>query len=101
MKRFMALEKLSRLHEGYRKAFIVEGRNLLLFQHDGHIHLILNECPHAGARLDRATLRGNAIVCPWHGMAFDLGSGHAASCGLTLVKYPVAYHAQDVGIYLE
>jgi nitrite reductase/ring-hydroxylating ferredoxin subunit len=99
--RFVALEKQHRLHDGYRRALAVEGRNLLLFQHDGQIHIIDNYCPHAGAKLDNASICGNELRCPWHGIAFDIHTGRAVTCGLELVKYPPAYEEQSVGILLD
>ncbi|HQQ63713.1 MAG TPA: Rieske (2Fe-2S) protein [Pseudomonadales bacterium] len=98
--RFIALEKLHRLHDGFRAAVSVEGRNLLLLQDDGQIHIIDNYCPHAGARLDRASIRGGEILCPWHGMAFRLDSGKGTTCGLELVKYNPVFEGQQVGILL-
>ncbi len=99
--RFFPLEKLHRLHDGYRRALVIEGRNLLLFQHDGQIHIIDNYCPHAGARLERASISGCELRCPWHGIAFDINTGQAASCGLALIKYPPVYREQSVGIELQ
>jgi len=32
-------------------------------------------CSHAGGPLDKGTLDGDTIVCPWHGSAFRLGDG--------------------------
>lgn len=98
--RFVALEKLHRLHDGFRVAVNVEGRNLLLLQDDGQIHIIDNYCPHAGARLDRASIRCGEIVCPWHGIAFDIASGKAVTCGLELVKYQPVIEGKQVGILL-
>lgn len=99
--RFVALEKLHRLHDGFRAALTIEGRNLLLFQHDGQIHIIDNVCPHAGARMDNASIRGQQIVCPWHGIAFDIRTGQAVTCGLALVKYPPVVEGQQIGILLD
>ena len=98
---FLALEKMHRLHDGYRKAFTAGGRNLLLFQSDGQIHIIENFCPHAGARFDKGSIRNGKIFCPWHGMAFDVDTGRSDACGLILTKYAPAYEAQSVGIYVE
>lgn len=99
--RFLALEKMHRLHDGYRRTILIEGRNLLLFQHDGQIHIIDNHCPHAGAPLEKAAIRAGQLRCPWHGMAFDLVSGRAMTCGLELVKYSPAFERQNVGIFVE
>jgi 3-phenylpropionate/trans-cinnamate dioxygenase ferredoxin subunit len=99
--RFIALEKLHRLHDGFRVAISVEGRNLLLLQDEGQIHILDNYCPHAGARLERASVRDGDILCPWHGMAFNLLTGKGATCGLELVKYQPVFEGQQVGILLE
>jgi 3-phenylpropionate/trans-cinnamate dioxygenase ferredoxin subunit len=98
--RFRALEKLHRMHDGYRNAITLEGRNLLLFQHNGQIHIIDNNCPHAGARLDKSSISGNELRCPWHGIAFNIHSGDAVTCGLKLVKYEPVYEQQSVGIVI-
>lgn len=99
--RFIELEKLHRLHDGYRQTHMLEGRNLLLFQHDGQIHIIDNSCPHAGASLAKASISGCELRCPWHGIAFDLKSGRAATCGLSLVKYQPVFEQQSIGILVE
>ncbi len=100
--RFLELEKLHRLHDGYRRAIMLEGRNLLLFQHDGQIHVIDNACPHAGASLARASITGSELRCPWHGIAFDIQSGKAASsCGLALRKYSPVVERQSIGILVD
>jgi 3-phenylpropionate/trans-cinnamate dioxygenase ferredoxin subunit len=98
--RFIALEKLHRMHNGYRRAVMVEGRNLLLFQHDDQIHIIDNVCPHAGAPMEKASIWDGQLVCPWHGMAFDIKTGCAATCGLKLTKHQPAFEQQSVGILI-
>lgn len=95
---FLALDRVNRMHDGYRRAINLAGRNLLLFQHDGQIHIIDNYCPHAGARFDKASIAGNELRCPWHGIAFNLDSGKAMTCGMTLVKYTPVYQGNSVGI---
>ena len=99
--RFLALEKQHRMHDGYRRVIALEGRNLLLFQHNGQIHIIDNACPHAGANLDRGSIHGNELRCPWHGIAFNIQSGEAVTCGLKLVKYEPVYEQQSIGIFVE
>ncbi|HRG50762.1 MAG: Rieske (2Fe-2S) protein [Cellvibrionales bacterium] len=99
--RFIALEKLHRMHDGYKRAVMVDGRNLLLFQCDDQIHIVDNTCPHAGAALDRGSIRSGQLICPWHGIAFDVRTGQAATCGLQLVKYTPAFEQQSVGILVD
>jgi|GEM_PF-5219833 len=43
---FVPLEKLGRLHDGYKKVFKVDRHNLLLMQLEGKVYLIENRCPH-------------------------------------------------------
>lgn len=99
--RFVALEKMHRLYDGYQAAVTVEGRNLLLFQHDGQIHIIDNSCPHAEAKLDRATIDMGVLCCPWHGICFDVRTGKALAQDMQLVKYPVCFEGPDVGLMFD
>lgn len=99
--RFLPLEIRHRMRDGYRRAFAIEGRNLLLFQHDDQIHIIENVCPHAGASFERGSILGDEIRCPWHGIAFNIHSGEAVTCGLKLVKYSPAYEHYHVGILID
>ncbi|ARU61960.1 hypothetical protein CBW65_13770 [Tumebacillus avium] len=41
---------------------------------EGVAHALHNQCPHRGARLSQGKLRGDCVVCPFHGWVFD-GSG--------------------------
>jgi len=99
--RFIALEKKHRLHDGYRAAVSAEGRNLLLFQDDGQIHIIDNRCPHADAKLDKASIREGVLRCPWHGICFDVHSGRGLAHDMQLVKYLVCHQGPEVGILLD
>lgn len=99
--RFVALEKVHQIHDGYRRVIALDGRNLLLLHHDNQIHIIENYCPHAGARFDNASIIGGRLRCPWHGMTFDISSGKAETCGLELIKYQPVYEQQSVGIIVE
>lgn len=37
---------------------------------------IRNLCTHAYVSFGHATLRGSKITCPWHGLSFDVHTGH-------------------------
>lgn len=99
--RFCRLEVLSSLHDGYRKVCRIAGRELLLLQADGQIHLIENRCPHQGFPLHRASLQGDTIRCPKHGLTFSLASGACttpgASCGGLIQVQPV-YEGNAIGM---
>lgn len=100
---FYALEKLINLHDGYKKAFKVAGRDLLLVQENGKAYLIKNSCPHMGVMLTSATLHPEgSIRCKAHGIEFQLESGRAvgplANTLECLYKYEIAYDGPNLGV---
>lgn len=102
---FVALEQLSRLSDGYQKAFSVKGKEVLLCQLEGQVFLIENTCPHMGVPLTKATqLPGKQLRCQAHGIAFDLPSGKAtgplADTLECIKKIPLVYEGTQVGVDL-
>ena len=55
----------------------VDGRELLLCHTAEGIFAVDNLCTHAEARLCEGKLKGNRILCPLHGAAFDVRDGSA------------------------
>jgi len=103
---FFPLEQLSRLHDGYQRAFDVSGRHLLLCQVDGVSYLLENRCPHMDVPLTHAEqLPASKLRCRAHGIEFDLITGNA--CGplagtlACLKKFPLAYEGTQVGVDLN
>ena len=100
---FYPLEKLFNLRDGYKRAFVVAGKNLLLIQLDGQPVIIENSCPHMGISLTNAVLLpDNGIRCNAHGIEFDLQSGRAigplANTLECLKKYSVVYEGNMLGV---
>lgn len=52
-----------------------EGRQVLLYRHDGQLHALDNVCSHAGGLLSRGTAAGLVVTCPLHGSRFGLEDG--------------------------
>lgn len=46
---------------------------------DGELFAIHDQCTHAGVPLSNGPLDGYQLICPWHGAAFDVRSGHPTS----------------------
>lgn len=68
-----ALDASRRL--GERPSFFwVAGRELVVWRAAGALRIAPNECPHMGAPLCEGQVRGERLVCPWHGL--ELGSRH-------------------------
>ena len=99
---FYPLEKLLNLYDGYRQAFSVAGQSLLLVQENNRRVLIHNRCPHQNAPLTQATIVGEKIRCPHHGIQFDLISGQSdtSACPNGLEFLPLAYDGNTVGVDL-
>jgi len=53
-----------------RKArhFRIMGRDLVAWRAGSETVVTPEACPHMGASLDGAMVRGDAVVCPWHGL---------------------------------
>ncbi len=102
---FFPLEQLSRMSDGYQKAFSAGGKDLLLCQLDGQVFIIENSCPHMGVPLTPATqLPKRQLRCQAHGIAFDLTSGKAlgplAGTLDCLKKFQVVHEGTQVGVDL-
>jgi nitrite reductase/ring-hydroxylating ferredoxin subunit len=63
------------------------------------VHALRETCSHAAGPLSAGELRGDSIVCPWHGSVFDLRSG-AVKHGPATTRQ-VAYEARISGDQVE
>jgi len=52
-----------------------EGRQILLYRHEGILYAIDNICSHAGGLLSRGTVADLTVTCPLHGSRFALADG--------------------------
>ncbi|MDR3035390.1 MAG: Rieske 2Fe-2S domain-containing protein, partial [Kitasatospora sp.] len=52
-----------------------EGRQVLLYRHDGTLYAIDNICSHAGGLLSRGPVTDLIVTCPLHGSRFALADG--------------------------
>ena len=104
--RFVALEKLINLEDGYRREFLVDYHRLLLLQHQGQHYLIEARCPHLEHPLIEAWLEEGRLTCPLHGYRFSLATGEVIATAeeepcRPLRVWPVAYDGADVGVDWE
>jgi nitrite reductase/ring-hydroxylating ferredoxin subunit/uncharacterized membrane protein len=56
-------------------AIEAEGRQIMLYRHDGALFALDNICSHAGGLLSRGTVDGLTVTCPLHGARFSLADG--------------------------
>jgi len=52
-----------------------EGRQIMLYRHDGSLYAIDNICSHAGGLLSRGPVADLTVTCPLHGSRFALAGG--------------------------
>ena len=89
---------VSELPVGEVRVVACGARSLALSNIEGSIYAIDNLCTHDGGPLGEGRLRGDRILCPRHGAAFDAKTGRVIS--LPAVKsvqaYPVIREGDDL-----
>ena len=88
---------------GEVRVVVCDGRSLALSNIGGDLYAIDNICTHDGGPLGEGRLRGDRVICPRHGAAFDARTGRVLT--LPAVKsvraYPVTVDGDDVLVDLE
>lgn len=72
----------------------LNGKNLLLINHQDKYYLVKNKCPHQGIKLEKSSCKDGRIICPWHHYAFDLETGRGG--GLYLDNFPIEFREDGV-----
>lgn len=92
---------LADVPEGEVRVVQCAGRSLALSNVGGELHAIDNVCTHDGGPLGEGRLRGDRVICPRHGAAFDARSGRALT--LPAVRGVRAYPVRVGGgaVYVE
>jgi nitrite reductase (NADH) small subunit len=74
-----------------------DGTSYAICHHEGEIHVFDASCPCTGGPLGQGVIRDGLLVCPWHGMRYDL---HTGVCpydpNLILTKFPVEIRGRDI-----
>ena len=87
--------------EGEVRVVECDGRSLALSNVGGELYAIDNVCTHDSGPLGEGKLKGDRVICPRHGAAFDARNGRVLT--LPAVRgvnaYPVTVEGDDV--YVE
>ncbi|MGI9286248.1 MAG: Rieske (2Fe-2S) protein [Pseudomonadales bacterium] len=90
---FEAVASVEQLPSGQTLCVEVQGREVLICHTSEGIFAVDNLCSHAAERLSEGKLKGQRILCPLHGAAFDVRDGSALT---RPAVRPIANHAVRV-----
>jgi nitrite reductase/ring-hydroxylating ferredoxin subunit/uncharacterized membrane protein len=65
----------SELTEGQPQKATVDGTDIFLLKQGGQIFALANKCSHLGGPLNEGEIKGESVICPWHGSRFCLKTG--------------------------
>jgi nitrite reductase/ring-hydroxylating ferredoxin subunit len=71
------------LPEGAMRAFVIEGREVVVCHSRGEWFALDNTCSHSFARLCEGRLRAYRLICPLHGASFDVRDGRVLGAPAT------------------
>lgn len=78
---FLDAVRLEEVPPGSMKGVMLEGVNVLICNVDGEVYALQNACQGRGLPLDMGELRGETIICRWHGCRYDARTGKAIPGG--------------------
>ncbi|MFQ5986046.1 MAG: Rieske (2Fe-2S) protein [Thermoplasmata archaeon] len=97
------LGKLDDFEEGRIHGVEVDGRQLILVNLDGTLHVLDGICTHAYAELATGFLTGEYVRCPLHQSQFDVETGEAVGppAEEPLRTYPVEVEGDSVYVVFD
>ena len=91
----VTLEHVEAIPIGEGRAFTVGQRRIAVFRNrQGQMFATQASCPHRDGPLFDGLRGGCTLICPLHGMRFDLTTGRSADPKLSLETYPVRLDEQ-------
>jgi 3-phenylpropionate/trans-cinnamate dioxygenase ferredoxin subunit len=89
--------------EGEVRVVICGARSLAVSNIGGSLYAIDNVCTHDGGPLGEGRLRGDRVICPRHGAAFDARTGKVLTLPAvrSVRAYPVILDGDDVLVDVE
>ena len=103
MNDYQQVASLDEVPAGKTLTVMIEGNEILLCHTSEGLFAVDNMCTHAAARLCEGRLRGQRILCPMHGAAFDVRSGEALSrpASVPLRSYPIKLVGDEIHLSIE
>lgn len=87
---------------GHGALIDVDGVTLAVFNAGGgRFHATSPLCPHENGPLAEGWIEGDAVVCPWHGFDFELGTGKCrVDNDFTIAVYKVRIMGSSIEVDL-
>ena len=86
---FVEVARIDQIQPGTGSRFDVVGKEVAVFNVDGTLFAIADTCPHAGGALGMGKLDGKIVICPVHGMKFDVTTGcFAGTSDVGVASFP-------------
>ena len=96
---FITVAKVQEVPPGICKTVEVHGVAIALCNVQGTVYALDNTCPHAGGPLGEGTLRGECIVCPWHGWRFNVCTGERPeNPDFKVTRCPVRIEGEEIQV---
>jgi nitrite reductase/ring-hydroxylating ferredoxin subunit len=96
---YQSIARVEDIPEGKGKVVQVGQRQILLLNIDGDFHALDSFCAHHGAPLVKGEVVEGQLLCPWHGITFDVASGTCPAAPEERVQtYPVEVRAGQVWV---
>ena len=87
---FIEVARMDQIPPGTRTMVTTSGKDIALFNVDGHIYAIADTCAHQGSSLAQGKLDGKVVTCRSHGWRYDVTTGYLTSSpGFGVTSYPV------------
>ena len=76
---FVEVAKVDDISKGQMKSFTVDGKEILVVNHEGKFYAMAGKCTHMSGELAEGKLEGKIVTCPRHGSKFDVTTGKCLS----------------------
>jgi nitrite reductase (NADH) small subunit len=79
------------------KEFPCSDKTICIANVNGEYSAMDNVCLHRGGPLGQGMVEGSKVVCPWHGWAWDVKTGHSAQdASMKVAVYPLKIENGEV-----
>ena len=76
---YVEIAKTDEISAGNMKAFVIQGKDILVANHEGKYYAIDNKCTHMKGELTKGKIEGKIVTCPKHSSKFDITTGRCLS----------------------